>query len=275
MTPSNPPSNIPPPPGGPIPVMPTDPTPSLVYANPPRVPSPTLPPNASAGVTYYLDYDAPVAVGQGGTDFGEDAPTVMAFNRAYVRSLDPKKQALFVGQYGEAIVGSDGSKYPTVPLDPAVRYALAVSLAEAGELINQDCDAQPHDPFFSMQNFQRAGLAWVSPMFAPGQSGATLPVPPGMLLISTTITDFPPYIAAPPPPPVSTTMIGISAGAGKFDATQYAINQFYAGKLVVGQAIAGSPTAGGVIGTIYYFSAINFLGMGWQCLWTTTPPSAN
>ena len=161
------------------------------------------------------------------------------FDLTYVAFLDPRRAALFAGSLG----------LPGTALDPATRQATALALAQSGLVIDGWIDAAGADPYFTMLWRKNNGYTWYPSILQPGVAttvkGAIVPgyatydpsnPPPGSILVSTNLSDYPPFAVAPPviiPP--ETTLFGVFIAPGMYFASETAIQLATAGAIKAGQ----------------------------------------
>jgi hypothetical protein len=183
------------------------------------------------------------------------------FDTAYVLSKDPRIQALFAGYMG----------FPGTALDPTTRYNTAFALATSGLLIDAPIDAFAGDPYITMFERQQYGYTWVpsalaAPItLAPGLTfpgvpsyNANPPYPPGSIVVSTNLADYPPF-EAPVIPPAAVPYVGSYAGGGFYFASEAAQTIFKPGQdyqqngvnyyFVIAQELMGNTYLWRVVGT--------------------------
>lgn len=154
------------------------------------------------------------------------------FDQAYILSRDPRVQALFAGTCG----------MPGAALDPKARMDEAFNLAVGGLLIDAVIDAEGGDPYIIMFERAQYGYTWVpsalaAPItLAPGLSfpgvpsyNAGKPYPPGSIVVSTNLADYPPF-AVPEPPVVEVPYVGSYTGNGFYIASEAAQTTFSNGQ---------------------------------------------
>lgn len=136
------------------------------------------------------------------TIFGFDAATVLAFDRAYVLSKDPRIQALFAGMLG----------FPGNQMPAGTRYSTALELENSGLTVDRAIDAWGWDPYLTIVD--RNAL------------GANLSLNPA---------DYPPFAVPPPLPVEATGYVGTQEAPGKFVLTPKASADLAAGKITAGE----------------------------------------
>lgn len=153
------------------------------------------------------------------------------FDTSYIASRDPRVQDLFAGTCGQ----------PGTALDPSVRMTTAFDLATDGLLIDAPIDAEGGDPYIIMYERQQYGYTWVPSALAlpitlaPGLSfpgvpsyNAAKPYPPGSIVVSTNLADYPPFLEPAPPAP-AVPFVGNYAGGGYYFASEAAQTAFKPG----------------------------------------------
>jgi len=143
------------------------------------------------------------------TIYDIDADTINAFTKAYILSLDPALQALWV----ERITNNPSVDFGTT-------YKKFMDLAKTGTaLVNLDVDAMGTTPLTWMLSVENAGYKcmWNALQPAGNVSAYSDPNPknwpPGAILVSSNIADWPPHDGAPPAPaPFDPAMVGNDLG---------------------------------------------------------------
>lgn len=135
------------------------------------------------------------------TIWGLDAATDLAFRNAYIASRDPRLQAIWQKRLGSNV-------------DAWELLSEALTLAKGGEvLVNLAVDGYGSDPLPWMLDMENQGYhsMWNALQPAGNVSAYSMPpgqAPPGAVLVSSNIADFPPFAVPAPVPPPAPSVVG-------------------------------------------------------------------
>jgi hypothetical protein len=134
------------------------------------------------------------------------------------------------------------------------RTSSAIALATQGYSIDNDIDVWGWDPYETMYERQLYGYTWVPSLLQPnllvaagnltfnGQTYNASAPPAGSILVSLSLSAYPPFAPpAPPAPPVAApaSCVGTALGAGYYAATYYSTVPVC--KLTNGQVYVADP----------------------------------